>query len=179
MQAALDRIADRIRASAGGESLRLRGGGTKDFYGGPLAGEVLELREYAGIVSYEPTELVVTARCGTPLSELEAALAERGQMIPFEPPHFGAAATVGAAPFDRHQTSPQCRHTNSPTSTSPSRPQRGHGGPGVGVLGFTSHHNCDQKRFVHGSSTASTAQNTATTIMAISQNQKKLSAALM
>ena len=95
MQAALDRIADRIRASAGGESLRLRGGGTKDFYGGPLAGEVLELREYAGIVSYEPTELVVTARCGTPLSELEAALAERGQMIPFEPPHFGAEATVG------------------------------------------------------------------------------------
>lgn len=95
MQAALERIADRVRAAGSGGALRLRGGGTKDFYGGPLDGEVLELREHAGIVSYEPTELVVSARCGTPLAELEAALADRGQMLPFEPPHFGAAATVG------------------------------------------------------------------------------------
>ncbi|MBS0335969.1 MAG: glycolate oxidase subunit GlcE [Proteobacteria bacterium] len=95
MQAALGRIADRIRAAAGGEGLRLRGGGTKDFYGGPLAGEVLDLREYAGVVTYEPTELVITARCGTPLAELEAVLAARQQMIPFEPPHFGAGATLG------------------------------------------------------------------------------------
>jgi glycolate oxidase FAD binding subunit len=96
MQAVLGRIADRVRAAqAGGSSLRLRGGGTKDFYGGPLAGEVLELGEYAGVVSYEPSELVVTARCGTPLAELEAVLAEHGQMIPFEPPHFGPGATLG------------------------------------------------------------------------------------
>ena len=95
MQAALTRIADRIRAAANGGGLRLRGGGTKDFYGGPLEGETLDLREYAGVVSYEPTELVVTARCGTPLAELEAALAARNQMIPFEPPHYGAGATVG------------------------------------------------------------------------------------
>lgn len=80
--------ADRLR-------LRLRGGGTKDFYGEPAAGEVLDLRALSGIVSYEPTELVVTARCGTPLAELEAALAECRQCLPFEPPHFGPGATVG------------------------------------------------------------------------------------
>lgn len=89
-------FADRIRtAAAAKRPLRLRGGGSKDFYGGELAGEVLDARAHAGIVSYEPTELVVTARCGTPLAELEAALAEKGQMLAFEPPHFGAGATLG------------------------------------------------------------------------------------
>lgn len=89
---------ERVRA-AGAERapLRLRGGGTKDFYGGEPKGEIFDTRAYAGIVSYEPTELVVTARCGTPLAELEAALAEKGQMLPFEPPHFGAGATLGGA----------------------------------------------------------------------------------
>jgi glycolate oxidase FAD binding subunit len=75
--------------------VRLRGGGTKDFYGNAPRGEVLDTRAYAGIASYEPTELVLTARCGTRLSEVEAALAERNQMLPFEPPHFGAEATFG------------------------------------------------------------------------------------
>lgn len=96
MEAALARYADRIRAAAAdGGHLCLRGGGTKDFYGGPLEGAPLDLRDYAGIVSYEPTELVATARCGTPLAELEAALAECKQMLSFEPPHFGAGATLG------------------------------------------------------------------------------------
>jgi glycolate oxidase FAD binding subunit len=76
--------------------LRLRGGGSKDFYGGPLAGDVLDTRSHAGIVSYEPTELVVTARCGTPLAELESALAARRQFLACEPPRFGNA-TVGGA----------------------------------------------------------------------------------
>ena len=76
-------------------ALRLRGGGTKDFYGNALRGEVLDTRGYAGIVDYEPTELVVTAKCGTRLGELEATLAENHQMLPFEPPHFGEGATVG------------------------------------------------------------------------------------
>jgi len=75
--------------------LRLRGGGTKDFWGQSLTGQVLDTRAYRGIVSYEPSELVVTARCGTPLAELEAALAEQGQCLAFEPPHFGPGATVG------------------------------------------------------------------------------------
>jgi glycolate oxidase FAD binding subunit len=76
--------------------LQLRGGGSKDFYGGVPAGAVLDTRGHSGIVSYEPTELVVTARCGTPLAELESALAERRQFLACEPPHFGAA-TVGGA----------------------------------------------------------------------------------
>ena len=76
--------------------LRLRGGGSKDFYGGPLAGEVLQTGAYSGIVSYEPTELVVTARCGTPLAELESTLAARRQFLACEPPGFGGA-TVGGA----------------------------------------------------------------------------------
>ncbi|MDP3515110.1 MAG: glycolate oxidase subunit GlcE [Sulfuritalea sp.] len=78
------------------KSLRLRGGGSKDFYGGPLAGAALETGGYSGIVSYEPTELVVTARCGTPLAELELALAARRQFLACEPPGFGGA-TVGGA----------------------------------------------------------------------------------
>jgi glycolate oxidase FAD binding subunit len=94
--AALARLADRIRAAAdAGSALRLRGGGTKDFYGCEPRGEVLDTREYRGIVSYEPTELVITARCGTPLAEIEAALADKGQWLPFEPPAFGEGATVG------------------------------------------------------------------------------------
>ncbi len=76
--------------------LRLKGGGSKDFYGGLLAGAILETGAYSGIVSYEPTELVVTARCGTPLAELESVLAARRQFLACEPPGFGAA-TVGGA----------------------------------------------------------------------------------
>jgi len=87
---------ERIRAAAAaGTALRLRGGGTKDFYGGPLAGELFDTTGHRGILQYEPTELVLTARCGTPLAEIEAALAERGQMLAFEPPHFGDEATLG------------------------------------------------------------------------------------
>ena len=74
--------------------LRLKGGGSKDFYGGPLSGETLDTRGHNGIVSYEPTELVITARCGTPLAELESALAARRQFLACEPPNFGRA-TVG------------------------------------------------------------------------------------
>jgi glycolate oxidase FAD binding subunit len=96
MDAQRQHLIDAVRtAAAEGRTLRLRGGGTKDFWGAPLQGEVLDTRAYAGIISYEPSELVVTVRCGTPLAELEAALAAKGQCLPFEPPHFGAGATVG------------------------------------------------------------------------------------
>jgi glycolate oxidase FAD binding subunit len=96
MEAQLNSLIDAVRqAAADGRTLRLRGGGTKDFWGQSLTGDVLDTRGYQGIVSYEPSELVVTARCGTPLAELEAALAEKGQCLAFEPPHFGPGATVG------------------------------------------------------------------------------------
>ena len=100
MDLALAPIVDRVRAAAADHTpLRIRGGGTKDFHGLALRGEVLDTRALRGIVSYEPSELVVTVRAGTPLAELEAALAEQGQCLPFEPPHFARtaadAATVG------------------------------------------------------------------------------------
>ncbi len=96
MPDSLKTLVEQVRsAAADGRALRLRGGGTKDFYGCEPRGEVLDTRVYEGIVSHEPTELVVTARCGTSLSALEAALAAQGQMLPFEPPHFGSGATLG------------------------------------------------------------------------------------
>lgn len=96
MEAELNSLIDAVRnAAAQSHTLRLRGGGTKDFWGQSLTGDVLDTRAYAGIVSYEPSELVVTVRCGTPLAELEAVLAEQGQCLAFEPPHFGSGATVG------------------------------------------------------------------------------------
>lgn len=95
---ALTRLRERVReATARRAPLRIRAGGTKDFYGNATEGDLLDPREYTGIVDYAPTELVVTVRSGTPLAELEAALAQSNQMLPFEPPHFGPAATVGGA----------------------------------------------------------------------------------
>ena len=92
----LEALQDRIREAAARRApLRLRGGGSKDFYGNSPRGELLDTRSYAGIVSYEPSELVMTARCGTRLAEIEQALKDKGQCLPFEPPHFGSAATVG------------------------------------------------------------------------------------
>jgi glycolate oxidase FAD binding subunit len=95
---AIEHFQERVRAaSADRQPLRIRGGGSKDWYGQRLEGEILDMRGYAGIVDYEPTELVITARCGTPLAEIEAVLAERRQMLAFEPPHFGPDATLGGA----------------------------------------------------------------------------------
>jgi glycolate oxidase FAD binding subunit len=92
----LDALQEAIRdAAARGTALRLRGGGSKDFYGNAPRGELLDTRGYAGIVAYEPTELVVTARCGTPLVALENLLEQNRQCLPFEPPHFAASATLG------------------------------------------------------------------------------------
>jgi glycolate oxidase FAD binding subunit len=96
MQAALDHIIDTIRtASAARKPLCIRGGGTKDFLADGLQGDVLDMRTLSGIVSYEPSELVVTALAGTPLAELEAALAAQGQCLPFEPPRYALGGTVG------------------------------------------------------------------------------------
>ncbi len=75
--------------------LAIQGAGTKSFYGRVSIGQPLDLSTYRGIVDYEPTELVVTVRAGTPLVDLAVQLAEYGQMLPFEPPAFGAGATIG------------------------------------------------------------------------------------
>lgn len=92
LQILIDRV---LSAQAAGAQLDIRGGGTKAFYGETPAGEPLDTRVLEGISSYEPTELVITARCGTSLARLEATLAEQGQCLPFEPPHFAPGATVG------------------------------------------------------------------------------------
>lgn len=89
-------LIDQVRAAAADrQPLRIVGGETKAFYGQPTSGTPLSTTGWSGIVSFEPTELVVTVRAGTPLVELEAVLAEKGQCFPFEPPHFGPGGTVG------------------------------------------------------------------------------------
>jgi glycolate oxidase FAD binding subunit len=84
-----------IAAGEHRRALRIRGSGSKDWHGQSPHGELLETGDYAGIVAYDPTELVITARCGTPLAEIEAALDAERQMLAFEPPWFGPGATVG------------------------------------------------------------------------------------
>lgn len=96
--AALEALRDAIRSAAATRTpVEIRGGGTKAFYGGALEGTTLRTTALAGIVDYAPTELVVTARAGTPLAELEAALRSERQMLAFEPPHFATGSTLGGA----------------------------------------------------------------------------------
>ena len=98
MDPALEALQVRIgKAAEDGTPLRIRGGGTKDFYGGLPQGDILETQVYAGIVEYHPTELVLTARAGTSLSAIESAMRARGQMLAFEPPHYGEGSTLGGA----------------------------------------------------------------------------------
>ncbi len=96
--ATLTRWQEQIRVSAQRRvGLRIRGGGSKEFYGEAPRGELFDTRDYAGIVDYEPTELVITARAGTPLADIEQTMADAGQMLAFEPPHFAPGATLGGA----------------------------------------------------------------------------------
>ena len=83
-------------AHARSRPLAIRGGGSKAFYGRRTPEcDRLDLSGHQGITDYEPNELFITVRAGTPLQVLEAQLAEAGQMLPFEPPYFGSAATIG------------------------------------------------------------------------------------
>jgi len=97
MDSVISTFKERIKqAIANGQTLRIQGGNTKHFYGEhkpDLA--VLDTREHSGVVSYEPSELVVTVRAGTPLVQLEQLLSTQGQCLAYEPPHFDASATVG------------------------------------------------------------------------------------
>ncbi|WP_236717283.1 glycolate oxidase subunit GlcE [Acidihalobacter prosperus] len=89
-------LAEQVReAAAAHRGLRIAGSGSKAFLGLSTAESTLAVDGHRGIVHYEPVELVLTARAGTPLAEIEAALAEQGQMLPFEPPYFGPGATLG------------------------------------------------------------------------------------
>jgi glycolate oxidase FAD binding subunit len=92
----LEALIDKVQTARSLKTpLLIRGGGTKDFYGEALKGEPLSTSALTGISSYTPSELVVTVRAGTPLAELEATLAGRGQCLPFEPPRYGTNGTMG------------------------------------------------------------------------------------
>ena len=105
MDSALADLVERVRAArAYKTALDIQGGGTKAFYGEAPQGLPLDVTGLAGVSSYEPSELVVTARAGTPLAELQALLAESGQCLPFEPPSFAAAAPSPGAPGARGAT---------------------------------------------------------------------------
>ena len=98
MEHIVDQLAQSIReAGARQQPLRIRGGGSKDFYGGDLRGEVLDMTAYTGIVDYDPTELVITARAGTSLAQIESLMHDRGQILAFEPPHYTSGGTLGGA----------------------------------------------------------------------------------
>ena len=89
MENALHHVIEQVRsAHSQRRPLRVCGGGTKGFYGQPVQGEALSTQGLSGIVSYEPSELVITALAGTPLPEIEDTLAQSGQYLAFEPPHF-------------------------------------------------------------------------------------------
>ena len=83
------------RAAETGSPVVIHGSGSKSFYGRPVDGTPLDVTTHTGLIDYSPPELVVTARAGTRLTDLEAALAAENQMLPFEPPHFGPGATLG------------------------------------------------------------------------------------
>jgi glycolate oxidase FAD binding subunit len=89
-------LAQAIRAAAAAKRpLAIRGSGSKAFYGHAVSGEALDVTGHRGIISYEPTELVITARAGTPLAEIETVMRDQGQMLGFEPPRFGGGGTLG------------------------------------------------------------------------------------
>jgi glycolate oxidase FAD binding subunit len=96
MEHSLKRLQDSVLTAAANKTgLNITAGNSKLFYGEPRQGEALDVTAHSGIVSYEPTELVITAKCGTPLVEIEAALSEHQQSLAFEPPNFNGAATLG------------------------------------------------------------------------------------
>ena len=96
--ATIDTFRDHIlNAAKNNTQISIEGGGTKSWYVNPNGFAKLDTRAYSGILEYQPEELVITARAGTPLKEIEAALKEKNQTLAFEPPHFGEQATFGGA----------------------------------------------------------------------------------
>jgi glycolate oxidase FAD binding subunit len=89
-------LAERVKTAAANQTpLAIHGGNSKAFYGGTIIGEALDMRPYAGIIDYQPRELVLTVRSGTRLTDIEAVMQKENQMLPFEPPHFTPEATIG------------------------------------------------------------------------------------
>ena len=96
MNSFINSLQARIRAAQASHSpLVIQGGNTKAFYGTKSIGEAIDMRGYAGVIDYQPRELVLTVRAGTPLADIEALMEGERQMLPFEPPHFASGATIG------------------------------------------------------------------------------------
>jgi glycolate oxidase FAD binding subunit len=107
MDSSIISFIDQIKSATVAKSpLRIRGGGSKDFYGEPFdaALPILDTRSHSGIVSYEPSELVITVKAGTALADVEAALAEKNQCFAFEPPHYGAGARLETSSQPLHDS---------------------------------------------------------------------------
>ncbi len=91
-----EELRQRIKAAAANDTpLEIIGGHSKAFYGRKATGDALHTASNRGIVEYHPSELVITARAGTTLRELETNLDANDQCLPFEPPHYGTSATLG------------------------------------------------------------------------------------
>jgi len=89
-------LQQRIEAACHGNiAINIIGGDSKSWYGREAVGQALHVGNHSGIVNYQPTELIMTARAGTLLSEITDALDEQRQRLPFDPPHYGEAATLG------------------------------------------------------------------------------------
>jgi glycolate oxidase FAD binding subunit len=96
MENFIQSVSERVKTAAANKiPLAIHGGNSKSFYGAAIVGEALDMRGYAGIIDYQPRELVLTVRAGTKLFDIEAAMREANQMLPFEPPHFTQDATIG------------------------------------------------------------------------------------
>ena len=93
-----ERLAGQIRQAASERcAVRIEGHNSKNFYGRPVEGRAISTLDHAGIIKHEPSELMIQARSGTPLADIEAALSEHGQFLAFEPPRFEGKGTLGGA----------------------------------------------------------------------------------
>jgi glycolate oxidase FAD binding subunit len=91
-----EELRERIaHACAAKTPVAIRGGNSKPFYGHPGKGELVEVSQHAGVLEYEPSELVIHARAGTPLTDIEGLLEQHRQMLAFEPPRFSSQGTLG------------------------------------------------------------------------------------
>lgn len=94
-------LSEQVRGAAADQRpIVIRGGDTKAFYGNAFVADgvspvIMDMRCLKGIVNYQPSELVISALAGTPLQEVRDTLDAAGQMLAFEPPAFGAGATIG------------------------------------------------------------------------------------
>jgi glycolate oxidase FAD binding subunit len=92
----VEALAAQVREAARRKTtLKIRGAGSKGFLGRRTAGRTLDVSGLTGVVDYQPTELVITARAGERIRDVEGLLAANGQMLAFEPPDFGKGGTVG------------------------------------------------------------------------------------